>query len=107
MDDPEFWDHYFIDYFGNVIRLGTVGVHRQYNIKDYYGMNKATAMDIADVQYTLNTPILEPTFEEWFQTIKYSPFYSAIYIYLFNEYLNTTKKVEEWFYFYYILFKID
>jgi len=107
MDDPEFWDHYFIDYFGNIVRLGTVGIHRQYNIQDYYGMNKANAMDIANSQYDSHTTIVEPTFEEWFQTMKYSSFYNAIYIYLFDPYHNTPQKVEEWFYMYYLVFKID
>ena len=101
MDDPEIWMDHFIDYFGNIVKLGTIGIYRKYDVSDYIGMNKATAMDIADIQYTLHTNIIYTTFEEWFNTIKYEIFYNSIYIYLYDPYHNTPLKVEEWFYIFY------
>ena len=98
MEDPEFCLIYFMDYFGNINQYGTIGVYRQYDINDIYGMNKATAMDIADSESEVYKNIsFDLTFEEWFQNIKYSSFYNAIYIYLFNACLNTLYEVEHWF----------
>ena len=102
MEDPEFWLTYFVDYFGNIIQYGTIGIHRQYDISDVYGMNKSTAMDIADSEYKLYTNIsFHVSFDDWFEDIKYTPFYNAVYIYLFNLFLNTPYEVEHWFISYY------
>jgi hypothetical protein len=98
MDDPEFCLTYFVDYFGNINKYGTIGVYRQYDINDVYGMNKANAMDIADIECELYKNIsFHVTFNNWFQDIKYSAFYNAVHIYLFNIYLNTSYEVEHWF----------
>jgi hypothetical protein len=98
MEDPEFWLNYFIDYFGNVIEYGTVGTYRIYDVTDFDGMNKATAMDIIDNQYSLYTNIPRHlSFENWFLPIKHSSFYTAVYLYLFNAYHNTPNDVEYWF----------
>ena len=98
MEDPEFCSTYFIDYFGNIIQYGTIGIYRQYDINDVYGMNKSAAMDIADSEYKLYTNIsFHLSFENWFQNIKYSSFYNSVYIYLFNDFVNTSYEVEHWF----------
>ena len=102
MDDPEFWDHYFIDYFDSIVKLGKIGPNRQYTVTDYVGMNKSTAMDIAEIQSMLYKNITDPTFEMWFETIKYGIFYNSIHIYLFSPYHHTSVRVENWFRIFYM-----
>jgi|688.fasta_scaffold2119142_1 hypothetical protein len=98
MDDHEFWLTHFVDYFGNIIEYGNIGIYRQYDIADVYGMNKSNAMDIADSESKMyEFAIFCISFEEWFQDIKYSSFYNAVYIYLFNVFINTPNEVEHWF----------
>jgi hypothetical protein len=98
MDDPEFWENYFIDYFGNIVENGKIGLTKNYDITDFTGMNKANAMDIIFDEYSAHKHIPPHlSFEVWFQTIKYSPFYNAVYIYLFDAYHDTPTNTEKWF----------
>jgi hypothetical protein len=98
MEDPEFWRNYFIDYFGNIVENGKIGLNRNYDVTDFTGINKANAMDIMFDEYLAHRYIpYTLSFEVWFQPIKYSPFYNAVYIYLFDAYHDTPSKTEEWF----------
>lgn len=93
---------YFTDYFGNNVRLGTIGKNRSYDPTDFIGMSKSCAMDIADEQmYTpLNTLY---NFMDWYEKeCKYSTLYTSIHIYLFEPYYDTTTNVKDWFREYYI-----
>ena len=102
--DEDYESHkYFIDYFGNRVRLGEIGLIRSYQPDDYIGMSKSCAMDIADEQMkqVLDTKY---NFNDWYnKKCKYSTLYTSIHIYLFDNYYDTTKMVKDWFREYYIL----
>jgi hypothetical protein len=97
---------YFIDYFNNTVRLGTIGKNRLYDDTDYIGMAKSNAMDIADDELlNINKNILLESnhFMEWFDKIcKYSVLYHAIYVYLFNPTIDTSTMTLNWFREFYI-----
>ena len=97
---------YFVDYFNNTVRLGTIGANRIYDDTDYIGMAKSNAMDIADEELlNINKNILleSNNFMEWFNKIcKYTVLYHAIYVYLYNENIDTSTMTLDWFREYYI-----
>ena len=98
MDDPENLDYkYFIDYFGNKVHLGDIGINRTYDSSDYIGMSKSCAMDIAEEQ--LQTIIInEPNFNTWFNLQhKYYTLYTSIHIYLHEPHYDTNTLVRDWF----------
>jgi hypothetical protein len=103
-DMNELTEKYFIDYFGSRVRLGKIGTNRIYEPDDYVGMSKSCAMDIAEEQinqFILDTPY---KFNEWYNRIcKYSTLYTAIHIYLFDPYNDTTQMVKDWFREFYIM----
>jgi hypothetical protein len=100
----ELSENYFIDYFGNRVRLGQIGKNRIYQVDDYVGMSKSCAMDIADEQiqeFILYSPY---KFNDWYEKkCKYSTLYTAVHIYMFEPYDDTTKIVKDWFREFYIL----
>lgn len=98
MDDPENLESkYFVDYFGNIVRLGEVGAYRSYQPDDYIGMSKSCAMDIAEEQ--IHSIIIEETnFNNWFNTrYKFCTLYTSINIYLYDPYYNNETLVKDWF----------
>ena len=98
MEDPENLESmYFIDYFGNKVRLGTIGKYRSYEPNDNIGMGKSCAMDIAEEQ--IQTIIItNPNFNDWFnKRYKFYTLYSSIHIYLYEPHYDTTTLAKDWF----------
>ena len=109
MEDPEYLSadnyskQYFTDYFGNRVRLGSIGKMRSYDETDFVGMSKSCAMDIADEQMATTVINTQYPFNEWYERqCKYSILYTSVHIYLFESYYDTTTMVKDWFYQYYI-----
>jgi hypothetical protein len=109
MEDPEYLSseynlrQYFTDYFGNRVKLGTIGTHRVYDDTDYVGMSKSCAMDIADEQMATSVINTEYNFIDWYERqCKYSTLYTSVHIYLFEPYYDTTSMVKDWFRQYYL-----
>lgn len=96
---------FFVDYFNNLIRLGTIGVNRCYDNSDYIGMSKSNAMDIADeelLKIDMNLLLSSNSFMDWFNnTCKYSVLYHSIYIYLHKKNIDMNNLVLNWFREYY------